>query len=92
MNYHSRRNCLALLALLLLSHAALTLHVATHIPADQAKCEYCAGHANPAHALVAAHSDLPRLVTQSTEFEHAATVLRKARPVHYRERAPPVVV
>ena len=92
MTFLSRRTCQALLLLVLLSHAALTVHATTHIAVDPAKCEFCAGHANPAHALAAPQGDLPRLVAGCPEFEHTATVPHMARPVHYRERAPPVVV
>jgi hypothetical protein len=92
MNFLGRRSCVALVLLLLLSHAALTLHITTHIPVDQTTCEYCAGHANPAHALVAPQIELPRVDAEAANSEHGTIVPRVARPVHYRERAPPVVV
>jgi hypothetical protein len=92
MSYFSRPNCLALLVLLLLSHAALTLHVTTHIPVDQTKCEYCAGHAKPAHALPAPQAELARSFAVAIEFVQAAPVPRIARQIKYRERAPPVFV
>jgi hypothetical protein len=92
MSFVSRQTCQALLLLLLLSHAALTLHVTTHIPVDQTTCEYCAGHANPAHALVAPQIELPRVDAEAADSERGTIVPRVARPVHYRERAPPAVV
>ena len=88
----NRQYCIALLSLLLLAHAAVTLHVASHVPVDPAKCEYCGGNANPAQALLPATIELPPLGAESTEFAGIAAAPRTASPFHYRERAPPVAV
>jgi hypothetical protein len=79
------------LLLLLLSHAAMTLHIATHIPVDRTNCEYCAGNVNPAHALPTTAVELPRLPAVGIEVERVAPASRVVRPIHYRERAPPVL-
>jgi hypothetical protein len=92
MGLFSRQNCLALVLLLLLSHAAMTLHVSTHIPVDQTSCEYCAGNANPAHAVPTPMVDLPTVVLLTIGHESLVPVKRLATTVHYRERAPPVPV
>ena len=88
----SRQNCIALLLLLALGHAALTLHVTTHIPVDQAKCQYCAGHVNPAHAIPTAAHELPRPVAEVTRFFSTAPISAAVHISHYRGRAPPVIV
>jgi hypothetical protein len=92
MSYFSRQNCLAVLALLLLSHAAVTLHVTTHIPVDPAKCEYCAGNTNPAHAITTPAAELPRAALPAIEIAGAVAAPSVLRRAHYRERAPPVLV
>ncbi|MGB5346600.1 MAG: hypothetical protein WBN23_10585 [Woeseia sp.] len=92
MGLLSRQYCLALSLLLLLAHAALTLHVASHMPVDQTTCEYCAGNTNPAHAPATAVSVLPRITVGTIDVNIAIPLARPARPSLYRERAPPVFV
>ena len=92
MGLFNRQSCLALLSLLLLAHAALTLHVASHVPADPAKCEYCGGNANPAQALLPATLELPLFAAEFTEFAGTRLAPHTAAPFHYRERAPPLAV
>lgn len=92
MSLFNRQNCLALLALLLLSHATLTLHVTTHIPVDQTKCEYCAGNANPAHLIPVMMAEQPRPAAMAIESETATLAPTSTRQIHYQERAPPVSV
>ena len=88
----NRQNCLALLLLLLFGHAALTLHTTTHTFVDQTNCEYCSGHANPAHAIpVSATAPLSPNVFEF-DFPHASRATRVAEFTLYRERAPPIFV
>jgi len=88
----NRQNCLALLLLLLVGHAALTLHTTTHNFADQTGCEYCSGHANPAHAIpVPEASALPASAFEF-DFNHMTRETRVAGFTLYRERAPPIFV
>jgi hypothetical protein len=85
----NRKNSVAILLILLLSHAALTLHVSTHIPIDQSNCDYCAGHADPGHAITPTIAHIPLSVSQDSVVPVAA-LLSQARPFHaYRQRAPP---
>jgi hypothetical protein len=87
-----RQTCLAVLLLLLLSHAAMTLHVTTHAGIDRSNCEYCSGSVNPAHALASSATELPWLAAAGIAVERVTTALRVVRPMHYRERAPPAVL
>jgi len=89
---HNRRRQIALLLILLLSHAALTLHVSTHVPIDPTKCEYCAGHANPGHAIAYAGSEL--LPPTAIEFSAVGLpdTVQFTTPVVYRQRAPPSLI
>jgi len=88
----NRQNCIVLLLLLLLGHAALTLHTTTHTFVDQTGCEYCSGHANPAQAIPV--SEAFTLPYSAFEFDvhHATCAMRVAEFTLYRERAPPIFV
>ncbi|MGH8194525.1 MAG: hypothetical protein ACREQ8_09020 [Woeseiaceae bacterium] len=85
----SRKNCLLLLLVLTLSHAALTLHVSSHVAADQQNCQICAQHSNLAHAIPPAAAtpwlpagDAPETFTETTS-------LRAHLVTPYHQRAPP---
>jgi hypothetical protein len=88
----NRQNCLALLLLLLLSHAALTLHTTMHTFVDQTDCEFCSGHANPAHAIPVSAADLLSPNTFELSFHYGVRAPRVAQLTLYRERAPPIFV
>lgn len=85
----NRNVCLALVLLLLLGHATLTLHVTTHIPVDPTSCEYCAGHGNPGHAIPSSTIEWspPFLVASGSGYR--APVTRTPEIFSYRQRAPP---
>jgi hypothetical protein len=85
----NRNNCLALLLLLLISHVAMTLHTTAHVPVDQTSCELCAGHGNPAHAIPPSTPDLLPPLAYETGPDYSAPVLRLAKLISYRQRAPP---
>lgn len=89
MSSQNRNNCLLVLVILLISHAALTLHVSSHVAADQQSCEICTGYSNLEHApapSVAAYFPpavyLPEIFTEVARFPAAESTL-------YRQRAPP---
>jgi hypothetical protein len=92
MDSFSRQYCLALLLLVLLGHAALTLHTTTHNFVDQTNCEYCSGNANHAHAIpVSATAPLSPNVFEF-DFHATTRATRVAEFTLYRERAPPTFV
>jgi hypothetical protein len=85
----TRTQWLLLLLIVLISHAALTVHSGTHLALDPQSCELCTQHANLSHAV-------PPTVSLSSEFArdvpetsgHAAAV-PTAAIVPYHQRAPP---
>lgn len=84
-----RHRCLVLLAILLISHAGLSVHVSTHASADQPACEMCAGHANPAHAIPASSSVLQFPDADKLAFEPAIAAGSFAAAIACRQRGPP---
>jgi hypothetical protein len=88
----NRQSCLALLLLLLLGHAALTLHTTAHPFVDQTDCEFCSGHANPAHAIPVSAVALLSPSAFELDFNRITNVTCVAGIVLYRERAPPIFV
>ena len=87
-----RYNCLALVLILLVAHAAFSFHVTTHIPVGQTSCELCTGHANPAHAIPPAAIELPRLIAFMIGFDYFPLAARAAEPTPYRQRGPPASI
>jgi len=88
----NRQNCLALLLLLLVGHAALTLHTTTHTFGDQTDCEYCSGHANLAHAIPVSEASVLPPSAFEFDFHHTTRATRVAEFTLYRGRAPPIFV
>lgn len=87
----NRNNWSAIALILLISHAALSLHVTSHVPTDQAPCEFCTGQANPSHAIpVAATAMLPP-ATYKVTTDHPMLVRKTAGFIPYQQRAPPAV-
>jgi hypothetical protein len=84
-----RQNNAALLLVLLLSHAALTLHVSTHIPIDQNNCDYCAAHADPSHAITPSIAHLPLSAALELVAPAAAPLPQATTSFSYRQRARP---
>jgi hypothetical protein len=85
-----RNNYLSLLLLLLTGHVAMTVHTAAHIPVDQTICEFCAGHANPTHAIPPSTPELPLAVAIETGSDYSHPIPQLAGLISYQERAPPV--
>jgi hypothetical protein len=85
----SRRQWLLLLLVLMVSHAALTVHSGTHFALDKQSCELCTHHANLSHAV-------PPAVSLTIEFAQelpqtwSDIATRPASAVlTYHQRAPP---
>ena len=89
---NNRQDCVALLLVLLISHAALTFHVTTHIAVDQTSCKTCVGHGNPAHAIPPSTTVPLRPLALEVGVENISPIARVATPNSYQERAPPAFV
>lgn len=88
----TRRNfCLALLLALLIGHASVVVHTATHFSGDAVDCELCNSYANATKGLPTEDvPDVPRLETERTAPPECGEFARCVLP-HARQRAPPVV-
>jgi hypothetical protein len=85
----TRNQWLLVLLVVLISHAALTIHSGTHLALDKQSCELCTQQANLAHAV-------PPDVSSSFDFSHLApqepsiaSAPSSAALVPYHQRAPP---
>jgi hypothetical protein len=85
----NRNNCLLLLLIILVSHAALTIHVGTHVAVEKQSCQLCTQHVNLVHAVppsVSLWFDL----RQETPTAVSRPALVRHTEIHpYRQRAPP---
>lgn len=85
----TRNQWLLVLLVILISHAALTIHSGTHLTLDKQSCELCSQHANLAHAVP---SEIP-LSFDFTQYAPQAPATAPApsaaRLVPYHQRAPP---
>lgn len=84
-----RTTWLLLLLAILVSHASLTLHVNSHLAADQQSCELCTHYSNfedavPPPAVVSFAPAVHLLEASAPAALPAATVYAP-----YRQRAPP---
>lgn len=89
MTIQDRKNCLLLLLILMVSHAALTLHASSHVANEQQNCQICSHYSNLNHAIppAVASSLLPDRYAADTVPE--ITCVSVAATTHYRQRAPP---
>jgi hypothetical protein len=89
MSVQSRKTCLLLLLIVILSHAALTLHASSHVAAEQQGCQICAQYSNLANAIppAAALPLLPAGYVPETPSVIARVRAHAATP--YQQRAPP---
>ncbi|HLU05551.1 MAG TPA: hypothetical protein VKZ91_03265 [Woeseiaceae bacterium] len=85
----TRNQWLLVLLVVLISHAALTIHSGTHLALDKQNCELCTQQANLAHAV-------PPDVSSSFDFRQFAPQALAPIPVPsaeafvpYHQRAPP---
>jgi len=88
----NRKDCIALLLMLLISHAALTFHITTHNFVDQTSCKFCSGHADPGHAIPPSTGESLRPIPHRIGVDSVPHIARVAEPKSYRERAPPTFV
>jgi hypothetical protein len=80
----------ALIVVLLLGFAALTLHASMHTQPDQQSCEICGGHFNPTHA-VAPSTSTPILYSPAPRLEpFSPHTVPSESFTSYRQRAPPI--
>jgi len=86
-----RQSCIAVLLLLLLSHAALTMHVSTHASVDQTKCSFCGGHADPTHAVTYSPAEFAAPVTAAFVELTAKWLFFTAHVPAFRQRGPPAL-
>lgn len=89
MTLQNRKNCLLLLLILVLSHAALTLHVSSHFAADQQNCQICTQHSNLAHAVPPTVATFQLPVGYAPETLTEITRLPADVATPYHQRAPP---
>jgi len=79
----------ALLLTLLIGFTASTLHVSTHLLADQQNCEFCSGHTHPAHAIAPSSRPFDLAPAQAPEPPHYELQTYSVPRLFYRQRAPP---
>ena len=89
MLFVNRRRCIALLLIIIVSHTAFSVHVATHAIGNQTGCEPCAGHGNPAHAVPVSTCALQLPADVTLEADRAQSAQFATLVAHYRQRAPP---
>ena len=85
----TRNQWLLVLLVVLISHAALTIHSGTHLALDKQSCELCTQHANLAHAVppeISLSFDFGQFGPQA--FPAKLTPLSE-EIVPYHQRAPP---
>jgi hypothetical protein len=86
----TRQSCIAVLLILLVSHAAVTLHVSTHVSIGQASCDYCEGYSTHSHAIVPATDEFRPSAALSFELPAILPLVGATARHSYRQRAPPL--
>jgi hypothetical protein len=89
MSRVNRNQWLLLLLVVLISHAALTIHSGTHLTLDQQSCELCTQQANFSHAVPPAISLSFEVGQEAPQVSGAAGAAPTAASVPYHQRAPP---
>jgi hypothetical protein len=86
----SRHLCLALLLGLLVGHASLAVHTATHASADSAHCDLCNSYGNASEALPDTDDvELPHRIESHPAIDAIGRIVeRSVRST--RQRGPPV--
>jgi hypothetical protein len=85
----TRTQWLLLLLIVLISHAALTVHSGTHLVLDRQSCELCTQHANLSYAVPPAVSMSSDFARDTPETAGHAAAVPTAPIVPYHHRAPP---
>ena len=85
----TRQSCITVLLILLVGHAALTLHVSTHVSIGQASCDYCEAYSSPSHAVAPAADGFRLAVALRFELPAVLPLIGTTDLHSYRQRAPP---
>jgi hypothetical protein len=86
-----RQSCIALLIIVIISLASMSVHVATHASADQQACELCSGHGNPSHAIPVAAIVFAETATALLAGTELLISHDAPRLFSYQQRGPPLV-
>ena len=86
----TRKQWLLVLLVVLISHAALTIHSGTHLAVDQQNCELCTQHANLSHAVPPAQSLSFASGQDAPEIAPEPHTIPAVPRTSYRQRAPPL--
>lgn len=89
MSSLNHKHCLFLLLAVLVSHASLTLHVNSHVAAEQQPCQLCTHYSGFEHAAPPAAPDVFLRALHALEPVHMAAVVPAAQTVPFHQRAPP---
>jgi hypothetical protein len=90
MRHVSRQFCLVVLLGLLVGHASLAVHTATHVTADSAHCDLCNSYGNASEALPdASGPELPRNAYSHAVVAEVGRVVERT-VLSTRQRGPPV--
>lgn len=81
-----------LLALILMSQIALTVHVATHVSTDNTNCELCSGYQGFGQALSAASPVVVPIISRIAYSSTSQIVPPGITLFSYQQRAPPVLI
>ena len=85
----TRNQWLLVLLVVLISHAALTIHSGTHPALDQQSCELCTQHANLSHAVPSTLSLTFDFGQDVPQFASLASTRPATATAPYHQRAPP---
>ncbi len=87
----TRHLCLALLFALLIGHASVAVHAASHTAADIAECELCISYGDSSETLVAADGPgVPKALAEAAPaVDTPFAVSSGARP--FTQRGPPIL-
>lgn len=89
MTFASRHICLAVLLGLLVSHASIAVHAATHVSGDSADCELCLSYGDSPGVVATAHEQrLPDGRGQQLS-DPLVSSLDTRQVVSFRPRGPP---
>lgn len=90
MSTQNRNRCLLVLLVVLISHASLTLHVNSHVAAEQRTCDLCTHYSNFEYASPPSTADVFPRTLDAPEPLRVAALLPAARPTDRRPRGPPL--
>lgn len=88
----NRQRCISVLLLLVLSHAGVGAHVATHSQTDLAECELCAAYADPSDAILVLEIALPTVETYLQSFENQIPTEALLTSLAAQPRGPPLAI